>query len=434
MTGSTEGLARPAVESEPIERRLRAAGLPPLRCLAWVEVDAGVLEANARLLRSLLPDGTRLGLVVKANGYGHGLAAGARVGVAGGAEVLLVATLDEALVLRKAGIGERIVVLYPVPADGIPEATVAGVELVVADAASLAGLVGTAQERAARVGAGLGASCRVHLAIDSGMSRGGFPADAAVEAAATLATAPGVELVGAWSHLASPELPDFVAAQAERFEAAVSALRGAGHPVEAHLAATGGLFGTAPLHDLVRVGLAYYGVMPPELHVAQRASAVAAALRPAMSVRARPVAVNTLPAGSEVGYGGTWRAERESTIATLPIGYADGWTRLYSPGAYALVGGRRAPLVGRVSSDAIAVDITDVGPLAPDAEFVLLGEQDGERIDALELAALRRSIAWEVLDAFGERLARVYVRDERPVAVLPPYGALVEAPAGLTNR
>ncbi|HSG85693.1 MAG TPA: alanine racemase, partial [Candidatus Limnocylindrales bacterium] len=223
-----------------IEARLARAGLPPLPRQAWLEVDLDVLAANAHLLRSLLPNETLLGLVVKADGYGHGLEAAARAAVAGGADVLLVATLDEALILRAAGRAERILVLYPVPEDAIGTAADAGVEVVAADEASVEALEGWLRDGGAttrRSGpAGRGGSdpspasptLRVHLGIDSGMGRGGFPVDAAPSVARRLLEAGLPGLAGTWSHLASPEDPAPTAAQVARFEAALAGLAAAG--------------------------------------------------------------------------------------------------------------------------------------------------------------------------------------------------------------
>jgi alanine racemase len=421
---SPAGGGGPVIGSRPIEDRLAEAGLPPLRRLAWLEIDVSILEANARRLRGLLPPRTRLGIVVKADGYGHGLVGAAVAAAAGGADRLLVATLDEALALRAAGIRLPVLVLYPVPSGAIREAVAADVELSVAGPGSLEGLLRAVGKR----GPGGRTKGVVHLAIDTGMTRGGFAPQRALEAVEALVRAPSIHLAGVWSHLASPELPTTVAAQVARFDDTLRELHAAGHRPETHLAATGGLFGTAPPYDLVRIGLAFYGLLPPELQVAPEARDVAAGLRPALTLKARAADVVEVEPGTAVGYGGTWRAGRRSTIATLPLGYADGLARLSSPGASALVGGRRLPIVGRISSDAVAVDVTDVAPLPLDAEFVLLGEQGSERIPAGELASLRRSIPWEVLDTLDDRLARVYLRDGSPVAVLPP-GASMAIPS-----
>jgi alanine racemase len=423
----------------PIEARLAAAGLPSLPRLAWLEVDLDILVDNARALRRLLPPATTMGVVVKADGYGHGLEMAARAAIAGGAGLLVVATLDEALVLRDARLHERILVIYPVPPPTIPTAVEAGLDVVVADDASVDALAaylrgldgggggasragGTAGgrpggERAGgeRAG-GERPEPRVHLGIDTGMGRGGVAPEVAPRVARRLLEAGLAGLAGTWSHLASPEDPAAVARQVDRFEAALAAFAAAGiEPGSRHLDATGGvLAGVAPAYDLVRIGLAFYGVLPPEVALPREIEATARDLRPALTLHARATLLTPIAAGARVGYGGTWTATRPSIVATLALGYADGWVRAYAPGSWGIARGRRVPVIGRVSSDAIALDVTDVPGFGMDDEIVLLGD-DGAAMSVLDLAALRRSIPWEVLDGFGARLSRVYLRGGRAV-------------------
>jgi len=392
-----------------IEARLAAAGLPPLPRRSWLEIDLDALAGNARVLRRMLPDGCALGLVVKADGYGHGMVAAARAALAGGASMLAVATLDEALVLRDAGVDDHILALYPVPPGMLTVAAEADLDVVVADQPSLDAAV-TAWRAGIRL--------RVHLGIDSGMSRGGLPPEQAVSAARQLLDAGLEGLTGTWSHLATPEDPASVAAQVERFEASLVDLTAAGiDPGLRHLNATGGAVGgLAPAFDMVRVGLAFYGVLPPELELPERVSAVLRGLRPALSLRARATLLTTIEAGGRVGYAGTWSAPRRSTIATVAVGYADGWVRAYGPGGWGLVRDRRVPVVGRVSSDALALDVTDVADYGVDDEIVLLGSA-APAMTVHDLARLRESISWEVLDDLSPRLSRVYLEGGRPVAV-----------------
>ncbi len=244
------------------------------------------------------------------------------------------------------------------------------------------------------------------------MNRGGVPpADAAAVARRLLAT-PGVMIAGTWTHHCCPEDPAVASAQDARFEAAVAALGEAGIDAgERHAASSGGIFAmTAPYGDLVRPGLATYGLLGDDLPLPAATIDAAARLRPALALKARPVAIGDIAAGSTVGYGATWRAERRSRIATLPVGYGDGFARATLPGGAALVRGRRVPLVGIVSLDAVGVDVTDVEGVATDDEFVLLGAQGDERISPSDLARARNTIAWEVLSAMAARLDRVYHR------------------------
>lgn len=430
-TASPSGPGTDGVTS--IEDRLAEAGLPPLPRSTWLEIDMGALAANAAWFRRRLPAGARLGVVVKADGYGHGLLGAARAAVAGGASLLLVATVDEGLVLRRAGIGTPILVLFPVPPTLLPVAVGRRLDVVVSDEASLEAVVAYQRDRG-RPGAGSAGRrvrIRVHLGIDTGMGRGGFLPDAAAPAAERLAAAGLAGLAGTWSHLATPEDPRVLAEQASRFEDALAGMRARGiDPGVCHLSATGGVLAGGPVHDLARIGLAFYGVVPPEFDGTDGATDAAAGLRPALALRGRAATTCELPAGSAVGYGGTWVAARPSRIATVGLGYADGWVRAYAGGSWAAVRGRRVPVIGRVSSDAVALDVTDVPGFGPHDVVTFLDAGDPAAMTVHDLARLRGSIAWEVLDALAPRLARVYLDGGRLVGVRYLDGRTVAAPGG----
>jgi alanine racemase len=247
------------------------------------------------------------------------------------------------------------------------------------------------------------------------MGRGGVAPDALNEVVRLIDAARATQIAGIWSHLADGRDIALAGAQTRRFEAAVAAVAATGRSIPTrHLAATEAIFaGTAPAYEMVRVGLGFYGELGLGFEPSQAQAVLAADLRPAMAVKARPVRLEVLAAGASVGYGAEWTAERPSLIATLPLGYADGWTRAYWPGASALLRGRRVPLVGRVSMDSVCVDVTDVtdmGEVTMDEELVLLGGQGAERITPNELARLRGSIPNEVFCSFGPRLPRTYLR------------------------
>lgn len=384
---------------------------------AWIEVDHGALVHNVGVFRRAIARGTRLAILVKANGYGHGMEIAARAAMAGGADQLMVVSLDEALTLRAAGQVGPILVVYPIDPADIDDAVRADLELSVSGVESARGLLeGWAASRARQAGSTL----RLHVEVDSGMGRGGVgPADV-VGVVARIDATPGVELVGIWSHLADGSDPVRSAAQVQAYEAALASVAATGRALPArHVSATEGVFcGTGPAYDMVRIGLGFYGELGVDVTPTPALASLAAELRPAMTVLARPARVEWMPAGSPIGYGGEWVADRPSLIATLPIGYADGWTRAYWPGASALVRGRRVPLIGRVSMDSVSVDVTDVvggahaSEIGLDEPFVLLGGQGDERITPGELARLRSSIPNEVFCAFGPRLPRVVVGAE----------------------
>lgn len=390
---------------------------------AWVEVDLDALVGNASALSQALPPRTRLGILVKANAYGHGMEMAARAALEGGADQLIVATIDEALALRATGIVAPILVAYPILPDAIASAVEHDIEISVGGVESVRQLL-AAWHQALRPA--IEGGPRVHIEVDTGMGRGGVaPADL-LEVASSLDKVPGAHLSGIWSHLADGSDAGASARQARAFEAALSALAAGGRQLPPrHLAATEGLMrATVPAYDMVRIGLAYYGELGVGVTPAREMAALAAQLRPGMSVICRAVRVEWIAAGATVGYGSEWSASRRSLIATLPIGYADGWVRAYWPGAQALFRGHRVPLVGRVSMDSVCADVTDLatgGEVGPDERFVLLGAQGNERITAAELAIRRNTITNEILCSFGPRLPRIYARSSGS-SPAPPTG------------
>jgi len=413
-------------ERRPIEERLQAAGLPPLPRTAWLEVDLARLAGNVRSIIEGLPTGTLVEAVVKANAYGHGAVPVAHAALAAGAHGLCVATLDEALELRAAGLRAPVLVLFPVPPDGVVEAARAGIEVAAGDVALWSrGLA--AYARARRRARGRLGDLVVHVGIETGLGRDGLAPDQALAAVRALVQVPGAWFAGAWSHLQAPEDAARTARQVDRFEAALRELARNGMPApHRHLLASGGLLavrqyvgGERPVFDGVRVGLALYGIAPEGLSIGDAATGIHARLRPVLSLRARPVRVTELPPGEGIGYGPSFVTSRASRIATLPVGYADGWTRSLGNRAMALVRGARVPLVGTVAMDAVMADVTDVPgpPITPDDEFVLLGEQGDERITADELARERTTISWEVVAGMAVRLPRVYTAPAEPVGI-----------------
>jgi alanine racemase len=371
--------------------------VPPHRS-SWLEIDLSAVRHNAGLLRTLIgPAG--LAPVVKANAYGHGLVAVATA-LREVVDALCVATLDEAMEVR-AVVGGRVLLLYPVPPGAAADAVACGAELTVMSPADLPPLLAALPPGHPPV--------PVHLALETGLGRGGLSAREAVEAASLVASDGRARLAGIWSHLATPEDATTSGEQVARFASAVEALRALGHAPPRHLAASSSLMcASAPTLELVRPGLAVYGVLDADVQIAPGARAVADGLRPAMTLAARPLAFSEVPSGETVGYGGRWRAARQSRIAILPVGYADGYLRGTQPEAVALVRGVRVPIVGVISMDALAVDITDLPDVRREDTFVLLGRQADQAISAGDLARARNTIAWEVLAGMAARMDRVY--------------------------
>lgn len=410
MTGSAA--------SPTIDERLVAAGLPPLPRTAWLEIDLEALRANLATLRRLAGPGVPIQPVVKADAYGHGSDQIALTLQDAGADGLCVASVDEALALRTAGITLPIVVLYPTPPSWATTAIRGRIDLSIGDATLLEGLLTAAA--AALPAGGFAAELRVQLEIETGLGRGGFALEELAGVAAALEDRPGVRLVGLWTHLQAAEDAARTAAQLTLFENAAGILADAGIELPPrHVAASGGLLVDVAAYDGVRPGLAVYGLLPDELDPADLDPAVVAALRPVLSLHARPVRVADLPAGWGISYGPTFVTNRASRIATLPVGYGDGWPRALSNRADALVRGFRVPVVGNVAMDAIMVDVTDVpgAPVTPRDQFTLIGRQGTEQIEVRELARARTTNSWEVVTAMSRRLPRVYHSAAGPVHV-----------------
>jgi alanine racemase len=362
------------------------------------EVSLAALRENCRAARALVAPGVDVLAVVKADAYGHGAVAAARAFLAGGAWGLGVSMVGEGVELRRDGIDAPIVVLGGAfPGE---EAAVVAHDLEVAVARADAA---TALAQAARVAR---RTVRVHLKVNTGMTRLGCEVEELPALARAVQEAGGLEIVGLFSHFASADAVETAPAQVQRarFDEAVAALPV--RPPHVHLANSAAtLCLPAAHHTMVRPGLMLYGYAPAP-HLAERA-----ALRPAMRLRTRVAEVRKVPWGTPVGYGGTWIAPRPSIIATLPIGYADGYHRLASNRGQMLVRGRRVDVAGRVCMDHVMLDVTEVPGVAVGDEVVVFGPQGDEAIGADELAAWCDTIAYEMLTSVGKRVPRVYVED-----------------------
>ena len=363
----------------------------------WAEVDLAAVAHNTRALVA------RAGLahlcaVVKAGGYGHGAVEVARAALEAGATWLAVALVEEGAQLRDAGIVAPVLLLSEPPLGSMADVVGLG----------LTPTLYTAEGVAAAARAAAGTALNVHVKVDTGMHRVGAPAADAVKLALTVDERPELSLQGLWTHFAVADDPDnpFTAVQAERFSAVLVDLAALGvRPPLAHACNSAGLLAhPAARHDLVRCGLAVYGVAP-SLALAGHA----ADLRPALSLKARVSLVKEVAAGEGVSYGLRFRTERPTVIATVPIGYADGvpW-RFSEAGGEVLVGGRRRAIAGAVTMDQITLDCDDDRSVQVGDEVVLIGRQGDEAIGAWEWATKLGTIAYEVLSRIGPRVPRVY--------------------------
>jgi len=363
---------------------------------AWIEINHAAIRSNLKVIRGVA-DKAQVIAVVKANGYGHGAVPVARTLVADGVERLAVATIGEAVELREAGIDAAIVVLWGIGPDEASAVSEYRLEPIVYDERAIDLLEAVADRDGVRIG--------VHLKLDSGLGRQGATPDGAVVLATRIGRSRRLHLAGTMSHLAVPGEDDAsTEVQVLRLARVLDAMRSAGvDPGLVHVSASGGLLaGAVPFADAVRPGLALYGLRPAWM--ADRD----AGLVPALSLRARALRLFDLAAGQSIGYGLRFRAMRDTRIATLGIGYGDGWPRVHANNGWVLVRGRRAPVVGAISMDGLTVDLGGIDGVTYDDEFVLIGEQDGARITADEVAAERRTINYEVTTALRERLPRLH--------------------------
>ena len=352
-------------------------------------VDLDAIRGN---IRALKPSDAELMAVVKANAYGHGDVPVARAALEAGATWLGVALVEEGLRLREAGIDAPVLVLAELPGGSEKEALASGLTPTIASERA----VHAVAEAAGAVGRGV----EVHVKVDTGMGRVGVRPDGAGDLCRLVLDA-GLTLDGVWTHLArAEELTDETTrVQLDRFEAVLRTLEGDGiRPRYGHAANSAGTIAWPDARlDLVRVGIAMYGVSPgPQLDVK---------LAPAMSLRSRVSFVKRVDPGDAISYGHRYRAERATTIATVPIGYADGYPRALSNKAPVLVAGRRCRVAGTITMDQLMVDCGDLEVEVGD-EVVLYGTQGEEEIRVEELAELAGTIGYELVAALGERVPR----------------------------
>jgi alanine racemase len=357
--------------------------------LRWAEVDVTVLTRNAEVIATLVRPAAVMGMV-KANGYGHGIAIAARAALDGGATWLGVYTPEEALGLRAAAFDARMLVVGWSPPAMLDALIAAQVDVTVLDADGLAAVAGAAAGRRPRV----------HLKIDTGLHRlGALPEQLDALADAVRAAGDRVEVAGIFTHFAdAADDVAFTVTQHGVFLEAVDALRPLAPEALLHTSGSAAILAHPAMHhDLVRVGIAFYGYPPVP---------APASLRPAMHVFCRVAQVRTVAPGESVGYGRTWRAEAATRIATATLGYGQGLPRALSNLGHLAIRGRRCPIVGIVSMDQVGLDVSDVDGVKPGDVAMFIGERDGIRIGADEVAELTGTLPHEILCGISEGIPR----------------------------
>lgn len=384
---------------EDLRRRRSGFGWRWKMPLSWVEIDLEALRHNFSCVKDRMGPHTHIVGVVKSDAYGHGMVPVARELVSCGAHFLAVSKYWEARELRDSGIEAPILVLLGLECEDMEEAILNDIRpaLFRLDHARLL------SDAACR----LNAQVRVHLKVDTGMGRLGVPCAEVAGFLEEFMTLPGLLLEGILSHFASSDEADktFCQCQLDRFREVLQMLYREGHPITyAHIANSAGLLDLPGAHfQLVRPGIMLYGSLPSQelVHPAD--------LWPVMSFRSRILQLKSVPAGQSIGYGRTFVSQRGALIATIPVGYDDGYPRLLSNRGHVLVRGVRAPLVGRVSMNMITVDVTDVPGVKEDDEVVLLGRQGNERITGEEIAELCHTISYEIFCNLGRHRFKTFL-------------------------
>ena len=362
-------------------------------------VSLGAFRRNLASVRSYCGSGVRIMPVVKANAYGHGMTRIAGEAVAAGADALAVARVAEALELRGAGISAPVLVFEIPPALSIESALAEGVDLSVSTGES-AREISAAASRA-------GKTCRIHIKVDTGMTRLGFPDRAAPDEITSCLRLPRLELAGVYSHFATADEPDsaFALSQLARFRQVLEQIRKRGIvPPLVHMANSGAIINLPDARfDMVRPGIMLYGYTP------SRTMEEKHPVSPALSLVSKISMLRAVEASTTVSYGRRYAAPGSTVIATVPVGYGDGYSRLLTGRAAVLIRGRRYPVVGTICMDHVMVDLGPESDCRAGDTVTLIGRDGGESISAWDIARTLGTIPYEVTCAVASRIPREYV-------------------------
>ena len=365
----------------------------PTHCL----IDLAALCWNLQQVRKTVGSGVKIFSIVKAQAYGHGARVAAKTLAEAGSDGFGVATLEEGIELRQSGIGAPVLVLTAVYAEQLGEFLRHRLTPAVSDLHTLHELEKLLRKRSR--------SLNFHLKVDTGMSRLGLLHSDIDAWLPNFGKLKALKLEGLFSQLSHAEDAngDHTQSQVKNFARVHARLRDTGlNPPLVHLANSAGIIGVPSAHGtMVRPGLMLYGLYP------SREMEGRVDLRPVLSWKTRVLQLKELPADSSIGYGRTFVTKRKSSIATLPVGYADGYHRLLSNRGAALVRGKRAPVVGRISMDLTMIDVTDIRGVTQGDEVVLLGRQGEETISADEMAGWAETISYEILTSISARVPRI---------------------------
>jgi alanine racemase len=363
----------------------------------WAEIDIDALKKNFRAVKAYVQPIVKIMVTVKANAYGHGIVPVSKALSQEGVDCFGVASLDEAVTLRKNGLKEPIVILGNILPEEIPLLVKHKFAQVVSSLEMARAISRRARRKRTRV-------C-VHVKIDTGMGRIGFWHAEALRALTKIAALRGITIEGICTHFPSADEEDtsFTSFQIETFNALMKDLRERKIEIPyQHAANSIGLLRFTQSHcNMVRPGLVIYGLYPKEN--------IPITLEPVMSLKTKIVFVKDVPAGRTISYGRTYVTQKPTRIATIPIGYGDGYLRALSNKAHVLVKGKRAPVVGRICMDQAMIDIGGIKNVKIGDEVVLFGTQGKERISVEEIARLAGTIPYEIVCLVSPRVPRVYL-------------------------
>ncbi len=376
--------------------------------LTWAEIDLNAIAHNVQELRCITSPAARLMVAVKANAYGHGTVEVAGQALKSGADALGVARISEGIQLRKAGINAPVLIFgYTSPYEAAMLYEFDLIQTVFSYETARA-LSDTASS--------LDIKINIHLKVDTGMGRLGLlpdsrraaPADSAVEEVKSIARLSGLKLEGIFTHFATADWSDksYAEKQFEIFSNFLDQLHKAGLKFSVkHAANSGAIIDMPQTHlDMVRAGISVYGLYPSD-----EIDKSGIKLLPAMSLKANIIHLKKVPAGFMVSYGITHKTKKPTTIATIPVGYGDGFSRMMSSNGYMLVRGQKAPIIGRVCMDLTMLDVGHIPEVEIEDEVVVFGHQGSASITADEIAKSTNTINYEVVTGISHRVPRVYL-------------------------
>lgn len=374
----------------------------------WAEINLDNLAHNMREVKKNVKEGTLITAVVKANAYGHGSINAAKTFLKNGADRLAVATLSEAIELRKADIDVPILILGYTPTSQYSLVIEYDITQAIYNMDSAMELSKVAEK--------LNKTGYIHIKVDSGMGRIGFlPTDESVDDIIKISKLPNVKVEGIFTHFATADETDksYTNLQYDRFMSVINKLeeRGLAIPIK-HVSNSAAIIDLTDYNlNMVRAGIMLYGYYPSQEVNKERVKLI-----PAMSLKAKISNIKTVSRGTGISYGQIFVTEKESKIATIPIGYADGFTRMLSSKTEACINGRRVPIVGRICMDQCMLDVSEIDNVKIGDEVVLFGYEEGA-LNADDVAAKLNTISYEILCMVARRVPRVYVQDRDIIQV-----------------